>query len=177
MSSIDNKKHVFIIGFMGSGKTSVAKKIALKTALSWVDLDMRITALKHKSIPEIFDDFGEVGFRNMETNAIKSLAIEPPSVVSCGGGIVLRRENIDLMKKDGIIIYLDVDFDESVSRISRLDTRPLLKDIDKAKELYLARKPIYKDASDVTIKACNSNVYNVACRCISFLKKEGFLYV
>lgn len=172
---MDSPNHIFIIGFMGAGKTSVARRLAMITSLSLIDLDQRIRILQHRSVTDIFRLQGEQAFREAETHALKTLSFEPRSFVSCGGGIIETRENWDLMHESGTVLYLDVDFDEAVGRISHPKTRPLLADLDNAREIYNRRRPLYSQCANLTIKTKGSNVINIAQECKNALIERGIL--
>ena len=172
---MDSPSHIFIIGFMGAGKTSVARRLAMITNLSLIDLDQRIRILQHRSISDIFSLQGEKAFREAETHALKTLSFEPRSFVSCGGGLVETPENFDLMHKDGTILYLDVEFDEAVERISRPQTRPLLNDLDAAYDLYEKRRPLYSAWADLVVKTKASSVISIAQNCKRALAERGIL--
>lgn len=167
--------HIFIVGFMGAGKTSVARRLAMMTDLSLIDLDQRIQILQHRSISDIFELQGEQAFRKAETHALRTLSFEPRSFISCGGGVVETKQNWALMHNNGTVLFLDVDFEEAVKRISRPKTRPLLSDLDKAKNLYDRRKPLYYECADIVIKTKFSTIINVATECKNELTKEGIL--
>lgn len=160
---------------MGAGKTSVARRLAMITSLSLIDLDQRIQILQHRSISDIFKLQGEAVFRKAETHALKTLFFEPRSFVSCGGGVIETRENWDLMHEHGLVLFLDVDFDEAVKRISRPQSRPLLADLDKARSLYNQRRPLYFECADLVVRTEDSTIVNVALDCRKRLKEEGYL--
>ncbi len=167
--------HILLIGFMGSGKTSVSRCMSSLTGLSLIDLDRRIEALEHRRIPEIFDDVGEEGFRRIETRVLRGLTQEGRSIVSCGGGVVIEAENRRILAELGCVIYLQVPLDEAVERISHPETRPLLSGSRPVAEIYAERIPLYEEAADITIKTSGRSVYKIATACVKALEERGAL--
>ncbi|MCD8199940.1 MAG: shikimate kinase [Coriobacteriaceae bacterium] len=167
--------HILLIGFMGSGKTSVSRRMSKLTGLSLIDLDQRIEALEHRKIPEIFDDVGEAGFRRIETQVLRGLTQEGRSIVSCGGGVVLEAENRRILKELGCVIYLKVPLDEAVGRISQPETRPLLSGSRPVSEIYDERIPLYEETADITIETSGRSVHEIATACIKVLEERGAL--
>ena len=167
--------HIFFIGFMGSGKTSVSRRLSKLTGLSLIDVDQRIEAIEHRSIPDIFEQEGEQGFRRIETNVLKGIAYEGRSIVSCGGGIVCNPANRAVLAELGTVIYLRVGVEEAVGRISRPETRPMLSGPRPVSEIYEERLPWYEQAADITIDSSGLTVQKVAIRCKMELEERGLL--
>ncbi|OLO42924.1 shikimate kinase [Alkalihalophilus pseudofirmus] len=138
---------IFLTGFMGAGKSTIGKVLAEKLNYRLLDTDEWIESIHGKSIPRIFSEDGETGFRSYETNALKDLPDED-MVVTTGGGIVVKEENRKIMRKKGIIIYLHCEIDEILVRTKGDTTRPLLqnKSIDQVSDLFKQRKAFYEDA-------------------------------
>ena len=109
--------HILLIGFMGSGKTSVSRRLSSMTGLSLIDVDQRIEALQHRKIPAIFAQEGEQGFRRIETHTLEGIRYEGRSIVSCGGGIVCNPANRPILKALGTVVYLQVPVEEAVERL------------------------------------------------------------
>lgn len=146
--------HIFLIGFMGAGKSTVGRMLAARLRLPFVDLDVRIVEGAGREIVEIFDAEGEQGFRYRESGALAALAHEPSSVIACGGGIVLADENRRLLKETGRVVYLKVSVDEAIARIGDTTGRPLLESGDAgamAATLLAARETLYRAVADVEI--------------------------
>lgn len=167
--------HILLVGFMGSGKTSVSKRLSKITGLSLIDLDYRIEAIDHRKIPRIFEEEGEAGFRRIETQILDGLKHEGRSIVSCGGGIVCNEANRPILKSLGTVIYLDVPVEEAIGRISNPSTRPLLSGERPVAEIYEERLPWYREVADIIIDSSGKTVYQVASMCKDALEKKGLL--
>ena len=146
------KRHIFLIGMAGSGKTSLGKKVASKLDLPYVDMDRYISELVGMSIPELFLEKGEAAFRNAETNLLISLIDAPKAIISTGGGCVLNPVNYEVMRNHGIIILIDRP-PEDIMQDIRLETRPLLqeKGVEEVGKMYDERIERYKKAADVVL--------------------------
>ena len=148
---------VFFVGFMGAGKTSVARRLARTCGISSVDMDTYLERREGKRVKEIFAEGGEDAFRAIETDVLRELASkEEPLVISCGGGIVLREENREILAESGFVVHLQVTVDEAASRISDKSSRPLFQDIDAARKRCLERAPLYSGVADVEINTAGS---------------------
>jgi shikimate kinase len=145
------KGHVFIIGFMGAGKTTFGLVLAEKFALPFIDIDKEIECKEGKSIVEIFSQKGEHYFRNLELKFIDNLPNEP-HVISCGGGLPCYNDNILKLKKLGKVVFLNTDFEFIYSRILKSNKRPLVatKSNEEIEDLFDKRK-IYYQLSDLEI--------------------------
>ena len=169
------RDHIFFIGFMGAGKTSVSRCFSHITNLSLIDVDQRIVALQHKKIPTIFDEIGEDGFREIECNVLRGLIYEPRSIISCGGGVVCSEKNRKVLSELGTVIYLRVGLHDAISRISNPATRPLLSGARPVEEIYEERLPLYKQCADITIMTGNNTPGHIARVCRRVLLKKGIL--
>lgn len=138
-------ENLVLIGMPGSGKTTVGKILAEQTGKRFVDMDQEIETRAGMSIPDIFDQFGEGRFRDMESETATDLGKEHGLVIATGGGAVLRPENVDALRQNGTIIHLI----RPVSALST-DGRPLSKDIETLRAMEEERMPIYEAAADVT---------------------------
>lgn len=157
--------HVFLIGFMGAGKSTVGQILAERLGLPFVDLDARITESAGRSVVEIFDVEGEQGFRGRESEGLAALAQAPSSVVACGGGVVLADENRRLLKTMGRVIYLKVSAGEALARIGDTTGRPLLEHGDAgamAPTLLAAREMLYRMVADVIVDTSGLSAEAVA---------------
>lgn len=136
---------------MGAGKTSLAKKLANKLGLLFLDTDTEIEKQVGKSISEIFAQKGEHYFRSLESKFIDNLP-KVPHIISCGGGLPCFNDNILKLKKIGKVLFLNIDFEFMYSRIKEKKIRPLvqLKSKEQLKELFIQRK-LYYQFSDLEI--------------------------
>lgn len=161
---MDKRKNIIFIGIMGSGKSTIGKKIAKNLNYDFVDTDQEIENITGMSISEIFKKEGEVRFRSEETHALKRIKKDSPVVIATGAGIIMNKENRDIMKKTGIIIYLDADIDIIIERVSRNNNRPLLNVIDikeKVKHLSKERKEKYLEIADINIDTGSNKFENI----------------
>lgn len=120
------KSNVVLIGFMGTGKTSIGKILASKLGCAFVDLDHKIEADHKMKIPEIFKKYGESHFRELEKQAVKEVSVRRGIVIATGGGTVKDSENMKLLKENGNVICLTADVDEIMFRTEREGDRPVL---------------------------------------------------
>ncbi len=127
--------NIYIVGFMGTGKTTVSKELSGKKKLRFVDLDELIELRQKKTIADIFAGEGEPYFRRVEKQVLKEVAKENNFVVACGGGVVIDKENIRLMKETGVIVCLSATAEVILKRTSQYCHRPLLNVSDPKKRL------------------------------------------
>ena len=143
--------NIILCGFMGAGKTTIGKALSQKMGYKYLDTDELIENEQGISIKEIFNKYGEQYFRDLEHEVCKKITNIKNIIVSTGGGLMTYQRNSDILKMNDIIFFLDTSFDTICNRISNSDTRPLFKDIDKAKVLYDERKPKYYSVADFVI--------------------------
>lgn len=168
---------VFLVGFMGAGKTSVARKLARMAGVASVDMDTYIERCEHKRVKEIFAEVGEEGFRAIETQTLYELGMKKdPMVVSCGGGVVLRPENRKALSELGLVVYLSVTAAEAASRISDVSSRPLFGDLQNAQRVIDERLPLYEEVADVTIDTVGRGSSSIAHEVFDILKDKGVLW-
>ena len=166
-------RSIFLIGMMGSGKSSTGPILAEILKYKYVDLDVLIEKLTKKTIDKVFSDEGEEYFRDLETQCLQEIIKLPSLVVSTGGGVVLKKENWGILRQ-GIIVWLDINKEIVLNRLNSKDNiRPLLNgNIDiKYQEIFQARKDIYAQA-DLRVEINNEGVKNVAEKILNALKKE-----
>lgn len=158
--------NLFLIGFMGAGKSSVSAGLGRMLGREVVEMDERIAAQEGMSIPEIFAQKGEPYFRACETALIKSFAQGAPRIVSCGGGVPLREENVAAMRESGTVVLLTASPEVILERVKDSDERPLLqghKDVPYIAALMEQRRPKYEAAADITVDTSQLNIEEV-CR-------------
>ena len=139
-------KNIVLIGMPSCGKTTIGKRLAERLSMPFIDADEEIAKREGRSIPEIFSTDGEPYFRDVESEVVKDLSQKENVVISCGGGVVLREENVRFLQKNGIIIYIKRD----VNQLS-FDGRPLSKDVETLKKMEKVRTPLYEKYADFTI--------------------------
>lgn len=152
------KNNIYLIGFMGTGKSTVSRILAEKTGFDEIDTDQRIARQQKKTINEIFKSQGEAHFRNLETKLLRELETEHRKVISCGGGMVLREENIILMKKSGVTVLLTAEPSTIFARVNQGTDRPVLNgnmSVEYIAELLEKRSPYYEGAGEVIIATDN----------------------
>ncbi len=171
------KTSIALIGFMGTGKTAVGKILAQKLDKNFIELDGMIEKKAGKSIPEIFQQYGEIAFRELEIEVTREVADREKVVIACGGGLVLNKINIDRLRKECIIVYLAASPGVILKRISGdTDERPLLAVSDRArqiKELLRFRQPFYERAADIKINTSRLSIDTVVEKIIGRLKDDA----
>lgn len=174
-AKIAMKNNIILVGFMGTGKTVVGKALAEVLQFKYIDTDLMIEADAKMSIPDIFVNLGEDTFRQMESDAVKRITHLNKYVIATGGGVVLKDDNIDLLKKTGTVICLTATPEVILSRTQSNDYRPLLQTHDpmkKIKTLLHMRDPQYRKAADYTIDTSNLSVKTIVETIISLWSKE-----
>jgi shikimate kinase len=141
---------IYLVGFMGSGKSTVGRLLADRLGWDFADLDEDIEAEQKQTIPEIFDERGEEAFREIETEAIRRrvrmVRGGHPMVIALGGGAFARDENYELLEDHGVTVWLDCLLEDARGRVERCTNRPLARDPEKFAQLYEERKRSYARA-------------------------------
>lgn len=137
---------VFLVGFMGAGKTTVGKILARLTGWDFVDLDELIVAADGRGIPQIFAQDGEAYFRRLEREALASLRGRTRLVVACGGGTYANEESRRLIDRLGRAVWIQVPLRQALRRCEGGTGRPLLENESRAEALYRLRLPSYRAA-------------------------------
>ena len=150
-----NEKNLVLIGFMGSGKTSMGLKLSYKLKMPVEDTDKLIERREGKSIRQIFEEEGEEVFRKKETELLGELADRQGRVIySVGGGTPIREENRKLLRQLGTVVYLQISPETVYERLKGDTTRPLLQcenPLEKIRELIESRKEAYESCADIII--------------------------
>ena len=158
---INQKGNIILIGPMGSGKTSTGRILAKEMGYVFADTDEVVTNRTGVSIEYIFDVEGEEGFRKRECLALKECLNDNNTILSTGGGIVLSKENRDLLQDRGTVVYLQTSIRSQVKRTASTNNRPLLQDKDPEEtleKLMLTRAPLYEEIADITIMTDNKSL-------------------
>ena len=162
---INQKGNIILIGPMGSGKTSTGRMLAKEMGYAFVDTDEEVTKRTGVSIAYIFDVEGEEGFRKRECLALKECLNDNNMILSTGGGIVLSKENRDLLQDRGTVVYLQTSIRSQVKRTSSTNNRPLLQNKDPEEtleKLMLTRAPLYEEIADITIMTDNKSLQEMS---------------
>ncbi len=170
------KTNIALIGFMGAGKTAVGQLLAKRLDKEFVELDSLIEQQVGKSIPEIFQQDGEIAFRELEIGVTREIAKMKNAVIACGGGLVLNKINIDRLRESSRIVYLTASPRVILKRVSAEEgQRPLLEVASPTltvRELLKFRKPFYERAADITIDTSKLDINSVAEQIIEKLKED-----
>ena len=159
---------------MGAGKSSVGRCLQRLTGLARLDTDEMLSTEFGIPIAQIFSTQGEDKFRDAETSCLRKLAPDRPAIIVTGGGIVLRAENVQLLKKLGPIVWLTADEQTLFERASRRDDRPLLQKENRREiytELFRQREPLYAAAADLRIETSSKSHDEVAETILSKLNQ------
>ena len=149
------KENISLIGFMGSGKTTIGKLLAERTGYLFIDLDRIIELSESKTINEIFTCSGEEYFREIESKIIKKVYFNNKCIFACGGGVILRGENMKLIRKNSTVFYLEISPREALNRLKGTSDRPLIQTSDKLKNVNAileSRNSMYEKYSDIIIQ-------------------------
>lgn len=167
--------NIYIVGFMGTGKTVVGKQVSRQLNRQFVDLDSLIEEKQNRKISQIFAEDGEAFFRNLEKQALGEISVQRNLVASCGGGIILDKENIQIMKQTGTIICLTSRSEVILARTQDYKHRPLLN-VDNPKErieeLFKIRAPFYAQA-DYTIDTSDLTISYVVNKVLEYVRAKN----
>ena len=169
------KRNIIITGFMGTGKTAVAKQLACKLKMEFIDMDQIIEESHGISIADIFSRYGENYFRQQENKLAKELSQKENMVIATGGGTLLFPDNVRILSQRGQIICLYADSQTIYNRVKRKNNRPLLKRenvLSEINRLLEERKKIYGNIK-WKIDTTNLNIQEVTDKIIALLKSEG----
>ena len=163
---------------MGAGKSSVGRCLQRRTGLACLDIDERVAAEFGMLIPQIFEEHGEEKFRNAETEVLRKLSPDRPAIIVTGGGIVLRKENVDLLKQLGTVVWLGADEATLFERASRRNDRPLLqRENPRAvfSKLFRERESLYAAAADLRVDTSTKTHDEVAETILNKVEKFAAL--
>ena len=166
-------KNIYLVGFMGSGKSTVAKDLAEILDVPIIELDRIITDYLKMSIPDIFKEYGEESFRATETLMLTTSItghhvkydVLKGAIFSCGGGIVLSELNVTAMQNTGKIVWLKAEPETIWDRVQNDESRPLIKGMESitdVREMMELREPYYQEAADLTINIDNKTPAEIA---------------
>ena len=166
-------RHIFLIGMQGCGKSSLGKRVARETGLSFMDTDAMVASSAGCTVNEFFEKYGEETFRRAETGALSLLTREPPMIISTGGGTIMNPVNRHIMRAWGAIVLIDRPLEEILSDI-KLDRRPTLRDggLAEVERVYNERIGVYRSLADITVR--NDQGYHMAVYTLTRLIRERF---
>jgi shikimate kinase len=157
--------NVYLVGPMGSGKTTLGRRAAVLLGLEFIDCDQEIERRTGATVNLIFDIEGEPGFRDRETALLGELSEQSGRLIATGGGAVLREENRELMRNSGFVVWLRTSVEHQIARLGRDRSRPLLQTPDREKllhQLAAERDPLYTGMADLVFDSSHRNVKRVA---------------
>ncbi len=154
----DSKRNIVLVGMPSCGKTTVGKRLATELSKEFIDSDLEIVEKTGKSIPEIFSAEGEKGFREIETQVLAELSLKQNCVIATGGGAVLNPRNVELLRENGELIFID----RPLEKLITTDDRPLSSDRKALEQRFMERYGIYKACADIRIDGSGSVEENVS---------------
>lgn len=155
---MDINRHIYLVGFMGCGKSTVARELSGRLKIPYIDTDSFIAGEQNMQVADIFEKYGEDYFRGLETELLLKLQNEPPAIIACGGGMAARDCNIELMKKSGFVVMLTAKPETIYDRVCHNTNRPLLNgnmNVEYITALMEKRQEYYNKASDVQVETDN----------------------
>lgn len=161
--------NVFLIGFMGAGKSTIARCLQKELDMELIEMDERIVEEQKMTINEIFEKVGENGFRDIESQLVVDISDSKNAIVSCGGGVVIRPQNVENMKKSGKIIFLTATPETILERVKHGKDRPLLNgnmNVEYISELMGKRLDMYEGAADIKVSTDNKTVGEICTEII-----------
>jgi shikimate kinase len=179
MSLSSSDVNLYIVGFMGTGKTTVGRSVAQRLGFECIDTDHEIETLTGRTIPEIFATDGEAAFRKMERDFIDSDSRQTRTVVACGGGLVIEPGMAEKLRSRGVVVCLHASIETILARTSRNRNRPLLEVGDpdaQARALFAKREPIYRSVGTL-ILTDSRPLGDIVAHVIRVWKRESSDYV
>lgn len=169
-------RNIFLIGFMGCGKSTVAAELQNLYNMQVREMDQMIVERAQMSIPKIFEMYGESHFRDLESNLLREIQTGSNQVVSCGGGIVLREHNVSEMKKNGNVVLLVAKPETILKRVSGDNNRPILegkKTVADISELMERRREKYEATADIVVETDDKTIQEICKEIMKKLEKIG----
>lgn len=164
--------NIILIGFMGSGKTTIGRALSQALDKTFIDMDQEVQKQENRTITEIFQTDGETYFRNLETEFLKSLKEMNNSIISTGGGVIIKDENINILKDLGTVIFLHADVEQIINNVGHDKSRPLLQTDDykeTIRELLESREGKYLSAANIIIQTTGKSIVSIVNEIISLL--------
>lgn len=169
--------NIFLVGLMGSGKTTIGRALAKRLNLRFVDTDHEIESRTGASITLIFEIEGEASFRQREADVIRDLTGQQGIVLATGGGAILNEQSRRSLRERGTVVYLRASVNSLVQRTSHDRQRPLLQTADpraRIEELMRQRAPLYEEVAHITVETGRPNVQTVVQNILAQLELAGW---
>lgn len=167
--------NIFLIGFMGAGKSTVAAALKQELDMDLIEMDEEIAKRQGMAIPEIFDRYGEAYFRDLESSLVVELQQSSGNIVSCGGGVAVRQENVEHMKQNGHIVLLTAEPETIYERVKNSNNRPILNgnmNVAYISSLMEKRRELYLAAADIIIATDGKSVAQICMEILLQLDKK-----
>ena len=172
-----DEKNIMLIGFMGTGKSTISKKLSKMTERKEIDMDAYIVEKEGCSINDIFEQYGEDYFREKETKHLIDILKENGAIISCGGGAVVKPDNVKYMKEKGIIVLLTATPETVYERVKSSNERPILNgnmNVEYIESLMNKRRDIYLSVADIIVSTDNRKVRDI---CNEIIEKYSALNI
>ena len=170
--------NIALIGFRGTGKTTLCRKLAKRLRMRFIDTDREIVKIAGKNIPQIFSEKGEEGFREIEKKAVEKVSAEDNQCIACGGGVALDNGNVENLKRNSVLILLEAGPETIFARIRRDRNRPALtkkNGMEEVLHLLNERRPFYEKAARFRVDTSDAVVEESVQEIIDLLNAEGVL--
>lgn len=169
------RKNIMLIGFMGAGKTTVSRELSRMTGKKELDMDAYIVEREGMSIADMFEKYGEEYFRKKETESLIEIMKMEGLIVSCGGGVVVKDENVEIMKNEGVIVLLTATPETTLARVKDSKDRPILNgnmNIEFITNLMNKRKDRYLSVADVIVATDNKMISDICKEIMDKISKK-----
>ncbi|ATP41038.1 shikimate kinase [Solibacillus sp. R5-41] len=155
-------RKIYLVGFMGCGKSAIGRRLSFFLKMPYYDMDHEIVRQQGMTIPELFEKYGEARFREIETEFLRSFRDEA-CIIATGGGVAIREENRKIMRRTGLVFFLDALFDDIYTRIRNDKNRPIVQTSTEKelKDLYLYRRKFYREAGHIQVLTANRSLRQI----------------
>lgn len=155
-------RKIYLVGFMGCGKSAIGRRLSYYLKMPYYDMDHEIVRQQGMTIPEMFEKYGEARFREIETEFLRTFRDEA-CIIATGGGVAIREENRKIMRRTGLVFFLDALFDDIYLRIRNDKNRPIVQTSteQELKELYLYRRKFYREAGHIQVLTANRSLRQI----------------
>lgn len=145
-------RKIYLVGFMGSGKSVIGRRLSYFLKLPYYDMDREIVRQQGMTIPEIFEKYGEAHFRKIETEFLRNFRDEA-CIISTGGGVAINEENRKILRKTGLVFFLDANFEDIYKRVKNDKNRPIVQSSTKneLEQLFFTRRKFYREAGHIRV--------------------------